>query len=204
MYGIDFMAEHIDVSCNLAERAGINNAHFYQLSFAQALAEDFEPFDYIVAHGVYTWVSADVRAEVTTFIQRYLKPGGLAYISYNTMPGKAAILPVQKLVSELGAQAPGSAAQRVLSAFDGVGTLQQLGARALNDKEAVATLMASIAEEDPRYLAHEYLHAACGSRVIFRRGTRDGRSRHRVHRLGHAIRQRRSFSAQSAAAGLRQ
>ena len=160
VYGIDFMAEHIDVSRRLAESAGIGNAFFHQLSFAQALAEDFEPFDYIVAHGVYTWVNADVRAEVTAFIQCYLKPGGLAYISYNTMPGKAAILPVQKLVSELGAQAPGGAAQRVLSAFDGVGTLQQLGARALNDKEAVATLMASISDEDPRYLAHEYLHPA--------------------------------------------
>ena len=160
VYGIDFMAEHIDVSRRLAESAGIGNAFFHQLSFAQALAEDFEPFDYIVAHGVYTWVNAEVRAEVTAFIQRYLKPGGLAYISYNTMPGKAMILPVQKLVSELGAEASGSAAQRVLSAFDKVGTLQQLGARALNDKEAITALMASISDEDPRYLAHEYLHPA--------------------------------------------
>lgn len=160
VYGIDFMPEHIDVSRQLAERAGINNAHFHQLSFAQALAEDFEPFDYIVAHGVYSWVNAEVRAEVTAFIQRYLKPGGLAYISYNTMPGKATILPVQKLVSEVGAKAQGSAAQRVLSAFGSIRSLQQLGARAVADNNAVAALMASIPEEDPRYLAHEYLHPA--------------------------------------------
>lgn len=160
VYGIDFMPEHIDVSRQLAERAGINNAFFHQLSFAQALAEDFEPFDYIVAHGVYTWVNAEVRAEVTAFIQRYLKPGGLAYISYNAMPGKAAILPVQKLVSEVGAKAQGSAAQRVLSAFGSVSSLQQLGARAVADNNAVAALMASIPEEDARYLAHEYLHPA--------------------------------------------
>jgi SAM-dependent methyltransferase len=159
VYGIDYMAEHIDVSCDLAKRAGINNAYFLQLSFAQALEKDFEPFDYIVAHGVYTWVNADVRAEVLAFIKRFLKPGGIAYLSYNSLPGKATIMPVQKLVSHFGALSSGRAGDRVLGAFAKVGELKQMGARALQDKPAVDMLLDSLKDEDPRYLAHEYLHS---------------------------------------------
>lgn len=160
IYGIDFMAEHIDVSQALAERTGINNAHFHQLSFAQALDKDFEPFDYIVAHGVYSWVNADVRAEVTAFIQRYLKPGGVAYISYNAMPGKANILPVQKFVSHFAAAQHGPGSQRVLETFAQLQQLQQMGARNLQGKPELDMLLQSLGNEDPRYLAHEYLHSA--------------------------------------------
>lgn len=160
VYGIDFMAEHIDVSSALAERAGISNAHFHQLSFAQALDEDFEPFDYIVAHGIYSWVTAEVRAEVLAFIQRYLKPGGLAYVCYNAMPGKANILPVQKFVSHIASRAEGLGAERVLQAFGHLQLLQQQGARTLQGRPDVDMLLQSLSNEDPRYLAHEYLHSA--------------------------------------------
>lgn len=160
VYGIDFMAEHINVSRALAERAGINNAHFHQLSFAQALDEDFEQFDYIVAHGVYSWVNAGVRAEVTAFIQRYLKPGGLAYVCYNAMPGKANILPVQKFISHFASRTEGPGSERVLQTFGRLQELQQRGARTLQGRPDVDMLLQSLANEDPRYLAHEYLHSA--------------------------------------------
>lgn len=159
IHGIDFMAEHIDVAQGLAADAGLSNAHFLRMAFAEAIEQPFEPFDYIVAHGVYSWVSADVREEVVAFIERHLKPGGMVYLSYNAMPGCADILAMQKLVSHLGARGNGAGSERVLQAFGQLDDLRRLGARALTGRQGLEDRLASIAVEDARYLAHEYLHS---------------------------------------------
>ncbi len=44
-------------------------------------------FDYIVCHGVYAWVPEIVRDAILKLVGRVLAPGGVAYISYNAMPG---------------------------------------------------------------------------------------------------------------------
>ncbi len=44
-------------------------------------------FDYIIAHGLYSWVAPAVRDKLLDICHRLLKPNGVAYISYNTYPG---------------------------------------------------------------------------------------------------------------------
>ena len=44
-------------------------------------------FDYILCHGVYSWVPAPVQQRIFELCQRLLSPRGIAYISYNTYPG---------------------------------------------------------------------------------------------------------------------
>jgi methyltransferase-like protein len=44
-------------------------------------------FDYIIAHGVYSWVPPHVRDALLALIKRHLAPAGVAYVSYNTNPG---------------------------------------------------------------------------------------------------------------------
>ncbi len=46
-----------------------------------------EPFDYTIAHGVYSWVPDPVRDATLALIQRCLAPNGVAFISYNALPG---------------------------------------------------------------------------------------------------------------------
>lgn len=46
-----------------------------------------EPFDYIIAHGVYSWVPTAVQEHILALCGARLAPGGIAYISYNTLPG---------------------------------------------------------------------------------------------------------------------
>ncbi len=48
---------------------------------------DGEPFDYIVAHGVFSWVPEAVQNHILALCGARLAPGGIAYISYNTLPG---------------------------------------------------------------------------------------------------------------------
>ena len=44
-------------------------------------------FDYIVAHGVYSWIPADARDALLATIREHLAPDGIAYVSYNAEPG---------------------------------------------------------------------------------------------------------------------
>ncbi len=52
---------------------------------------DYEPppghFDYIIAHGVLSWVPDEVKQRLFAICARGLAPAGIAYVSYNTLPG---------------------------------------------------------------------------------------------------------------------
>jgi methyltransferase-like protein/SAM-dependent methyltransferase len=52
---------------------------------------DFDPgsetFDYIICHGVYSWVPPEVQERILSICDRHLQPDGIAFVSYNTLPG---------------------------------------------------------------------------------------------------------------------
>ena len=82
-YGVDLMPEHVAHARGLAEAAGLSNLHVRQLTFAELEQHDWPVFDFIVAHGVWSWVAAPVRDNIRRFIDARLKPRGLLYLSYN-------------------------------------------------------------------------------------------------------------------------
>lgn len=103
--GIDFMPEHIAHARDLAAKAGVANctfmeADFLELDDSHVLGE----FDFIVAHGITTWVSPEVRDAVFRLSRDLLKPGGLMYNGYNTFPGWLAVDPFRSLVIQLSEQ----------------------------------------------------------------------------------------------------
>ena len=51
------------------------------------IGADLGQFDYIIAHGVYSWVPPPVRDKVMAIFRRNLSPAGVAYVSYNAYPG---------------------------------------------------------------------------------------------------------------------
>ena len=51
------------------------------------LPEDIGKFDYIVAHGLYSWVPEPVRNKILELCRSHLTENGVAYISYNAYPG---------------------------------------------------------------------------------------------------------------------
>src|SRR5580700_1361420 len=131
VYGIDAMPLHIDSAQRLASEAAIPNATFHAADFDAAADFDLPGFDYIVSHGVYSWVGERVRQSWRRFIDRHLKPGGLVYVSYNAMPGRAADLPLQRFVRALGQSLPGNSQERVAAALGVVRALADLKAPAL-------------------------------------------------------------------------
>lgn len=63
--------------------------HNLQLVAADLLAWQPDPagYDYIVAHGFYSWVPESVRERLLVLCAATLMPAGIAYVSYNALPG---------------------------------------------------------------------------------------------------------------------
>ncbi len=51
------------------------------------VGEDMGSFDYVICHGVYSWVPAEVREKILSACAENLAPEGVAYVSYNVYPG---------------------------------------------------------------------------------------------------------------------
>jgi SAM-dependent methyltransferase len=159
--GIDAMPEHVVHARKLCEQAGIGNIDVRHASFGSPALRALPQFEYIVAHGVYTWVSPAARADLRAFVDRHLKPGGLVYLSYNAMPGWAADVPLQRLLRELAAAASGDSVARFAAAAAVAATMTDAGARALLASPMARSGLAKRRETlDRAYFPHEYLLAA--------------------------------------------
>ncbi len=86
LVGIDFSCRQIEAGRELAVRAGAANVDLRAGDVA-ALDESLGRFDYVIAHGLLSWVSPDVRSAIFGACKRHLEPGGIVYLSYNAYPG---------------------------------------------------------------------------------------------------------------------
>jgi len=84
--GIDYTARHIEDAQNIAELMALNNIRLEQRNIME-IGPDFGEFDYIIVHGIYSWVPEPVREQILTICKRNLSPNGIAYVSYNVYPG---------------------------------------------------------------------------------------------------------------------
>ena len=84
--GVDLGARGIDKGKETIEALGLGNIRLECLDILQAGAELGE-FDYIVSHGVYSWVPERVQEKLLEISGRNLKPQGVAYVSYTVYPG---------------------------------------------------------------------------------------------------------------------
>jgi len=84
--GIDRAGRPIAKGRVLLEALGLTNIALRQLDLLD-LPGDFPQFDYIIAHGLYAWVSAEVQEKLLAILETHLAPQGVAYVSYNTYPG---------------------------------------------------------------------------------------------------------------------
>jgi methyltransferase-like protein/2-polyprenyl-3-methyl-5-hydroxy-6-metoxy-1,4-benzoquinol methylase len=84
--GIDISEEEIMLGNQHINALSLDNITLKALSVTD-LPENMGEFDYIICHGVFSWVGDKVREGILSCIQNKLSPNGLAYISYNTYPG---------------------------------------------------------------------------------------------------------------------
>jgi SAM-dependent methyltransferase len=84
--GIDSSGAAIADGRALAEEVGIENVSLLQTDVME-IGPDFGQFDYIIAHGFYSWVPPEVRDRLLEICHTNLAPDGVAYVSYSVYPG---------------------------------------------------------------------------------------------------------------------
>lgn len=84
--GVDFSQVQIERANKSKGELGLGNVTFRQADIRD-IAREPGQFDYIVAHGVYSWVPADVQDALLALMGRQLAPEGVGYVSYNVYPG---------------------------------------------------------------------------------------------------------------------
>ena len=139
--GLDGAASQIELANSRKAALGLSNLEFIHTDFQAADRRLSGQFDYILAHGVFSWVPEDVRDALLQLVAERLRPGGLLYLNYNTRPGWNVRGLVREFLLAQTADEP------------------SLGARAKQAKEVAVTVAASLAAAEHNYsrlLADEF------------------------------------------------
>ena len=157
-HACDFNPAHIEGGRGYASALGLPNIEFHEASFERLLEKALPPFDFVVLHGVYSWVGAESRAAIRRIIQEKLASGGLVYVSYNCMPGWASELPVRRLLVELASGARGDSAEKMRRAVELVTQMNARGMHYFDANAEAVRAIESYGRVPPNYLAHEFLN----------------------------------------------
>jgi len=84
--GIDLSQRQIDEGRKSIETLGLGNIELVHASI-DTISNDHGHFDYIICHGVYSWVPRPIQDHILRVCSRNLSRNGVAYVSYNTYPG---------------------------------------------------------------------------------------------------------------------
>ncbi len=157
--GVDLNPEHVEFANGLAAGGGLGNVRFVARDFADLAPGALPPLDFLAMHGVASWVGAEKRAELLRIASARLKPGGLLYVSYNALPGWAALEPLRRLMIEHGERVGGGTLERARA---GVALAQRLcDAKSVYfaSHPTAQSMLALMQRAGLRYVAHEYFHA---------------------------------------------
>jgi SAM-dependent methyltransferase len=155
--GVDFNAEHVAFARDLAARGGLANVRFLECDLARLEPDATPPLDYVCAHGVLSWISPATRAALIDFAAARLRPGGVLYVSYNALPGWAAVEPLRRLLCDASESVAGTSIDRARHALAAARLLCDAGAEYFASNPAAREMLATALQAGPTYAAHEYL-----------------------------------------------
>jgi methyltransferase-like protein/trans-aconitate methyltransferase len=155
--GVDLSARAIEIGQNAVARLGLGNIDLRALDITEMTADDGK-FDYIVGHGVYSWVPPHVRAKMLSICRNNLARQGVAYVSYNCHPGSY-LRDLARSIMLYHVRDNSDPRQRVQQGR----TLLQVIAEMSNDKEVYGVVVRSqyerIRKMQEAVLHHDDLHA---------------------------------------------
>lgn len=123
--GVDISGRQIETARANAAALGVDNLEYVQADILD-LAASLGDFDYIIAHGVYSWVPPEVRDALLAVCKRHLSQQGVAYISYNVYPGWHALGAIREMILYHTRHAP-AASERVAQARELLRFLDKAG-----------------------------------------------------------------------------
>jgi SAM-dependent methyltransferase len=159
-HAIDFNPAQISDARKLASDAGTANVHFHEGSFDELMINSDLPkyFDIISLHGVWSWINANNRSCVVDFIRNRLRAGGLVYLSYNTLPGWAAVMPLRRLFVDHAATTTGPILPRIEQALAFAKQVLDVNPVYSRVNPVVIERLEKIQAQPRSYLAHEFFN----------------------------------------------
>ncbi len=157
--GIDYSPGQIASAREMASAAAVGNVEFHCQSIADAMPEERGPFDFIIAHGLFSWIPDDLRRQLLPLCRSLLSAHGILYVSHNTLPGwhpRRSIRDLMLFHARRQQTAPAQVA--------GARAIVDHWADALADQETpYARLLqserATIQRLDDAYVFHDYMEA---------------------------------------------
>lgn len=160
-HGTDFNPAQAAQARELAAIAGCG-AVLEEEAFEQFCPRgDLPDFDFIGLHGIWSWISPQNQAVVVDFVRRKLRPGGVLYISYNTLPGWDPMLSLRHLLAEHGQalSAPGlGSLPRIDAALEFASQFMATQPQFLKALPTATARLDKLKEQSRPYLAHEYFN----------------------------------------------
>lgn len=95
--GIELSQDQVEKGNKIISDAKLDNVSLIQgdiMNFDETLGT----FDYIIAHGFYSWISDEMKDKLLDIISNHLADNGIAYVSYNTYPGWHTMEEVRQLM----------------------------------------------------------------------------------------------------------
>lgn len=84
--GVDLSPRQIDIGQTAVRDLALDNISLHAADIMD-MGPEWGEFDYIIAHGLYSWAPPEVNDKLLALCRRHLAPHGVAYISYNVYPG---------------------------------------------------------------------------------------------------------------------
>lgn len=159
--GVDFNPEHVAHARELAAAAQLRNVRFEEADFSVLAAgwpADYGKFEYVTLHGIYSWVPLPVRQAIVRILDHATAPGGLVYISYNTLPGWTSAIPLQHMLRRLQVLSPKSGPQIIQQGAELMNRLVAANASVAGAYPYLKARLDSLKNQNPAYLVQEYLH----------------------------------------------
>jgi len=155
--GVDLSSAQIDTGRSVIAQMGISNIDLRAMSLTD-ITPDFGQFDYIIAHGVYSWIPPEVREALLRVCKDNLAPSGVAYISYNTYPGWKASEVVRDalMLSSFGIE---PTAEKLAKARETLDMLENGMALGNAQSIAIRNIAQNLRSQTNEYLRHEFLEA---------------------------------------------
>jgi SAM-dependent methyltransferase/methyltransferase-like protein len=181
--GIDLSPRQIEVGNSAVKAVGATNLELRAQSIMDFPADE-GPFDYIIAHGLYSWVPTEVRDKLMEICTRHLSPTGLCFISCKTYPGwhlndvlrDLMLFHTRNQTGDAGEQA--TAARQMLEFV--VATME--GDSPQN--QIVKRMAGNLLNTPPMYLSHDHL-SPISHPVYFRDFAKHAQD-HGLKYIGHA------------------
>ena len=158
--GIELSQEQVEKGNEVIANAGLTNVSLIQSDIA-SIGSEIGTFDYIIAHGVYSWVDDGVKDALLRLIDEHLAEDGIAYVSYNTYPGWHTMEEVRQLMMFSNRdKAPFNHKEKVLHGKT-IGSI--VGSQILkydNLKERNSKFLGalrSVMQKDEYYVGHDHL-----------------------------------------------